>query len=163
VVDGPDLIVVPALQIRRANNRPPFLFALDTDTVRQIADVSPVRWKEATELVECLDRNRPGCRDHIVMAFSSQVGFAASRGCRDTAQSSIPGRLVIRRPAAHEPKRAWIVEGQEAVTRAKGGARCIVVIAFVADVPSLDADRSMIRNRGAGGAWTDRRAPARGN
>ena len=154
-----NLIQRRALRIDQNNKHPLYMFALTSDELLQVADISRITRDETGKL---LGYQRPDVRRHIqdiveylnedsiifpnsiILALSSSVKFKQSRGPATDDGHAKAGTLEIQLPLGDGPKPAWIVDGQQraiALSKCKRRDLSIPINAFVADEVDLQRDQ----------------------
>jgi DGQHR domain-containing protein len=148
-----------ALRIDQTAEFTLYSFTLKASEILQVADISRVSRDEVGKLI---GYQRPEVRGHvkeiaeylngpsalfpnpIILALSSAVRFASSRGPNATDGLARGGDIEIPLPAEGRPKPAWIVDGQQrtlALTQAVDKDFPVPVTAFIADSVSLQRDQ----------------------
>jgi len=148
-----------ALRLDQNAAHPLYMFALTSNELLQVADISRISRDETGNL---LGYQRPDVRRHIqniveyldsdsiifpnsiILALSSSVKFKQSRGPASDDGFAKSGTLEIKAPAGDGPKPAWIVDGQQralALSKCKRSELSIPVNAFVADEVDLQRDQ----------------------
>jgi len=148
-----------ALLVNQSPGRHLYLFALTADELDLVADISRVSRDNEGELigyqraavkehvdniVAYLDGDEPVLPNAIILSLSSAAKFTRSRGPNVDDGVVAAGTLEIPVPRAHEPKPAWIVDGQQrtlALQRAKNRTYPVPVAAFVADTVDVQRDQ----------------------
>jgi DGQHR domain-containing protein len=155
----PKPIVRRALRIDQNLKHPLYMFALTSDELLQVADISRITRDESGNLI---GYQRPDVRQHvqniveyldsgeiifpnsIILALSSNVKFKQSRGPGTDDGFAKAGTLEIALPSGDGQKPAWIVDGQQralALTKCKRRDLPIPINAFVADEVELQRDQ----------------------
>ena len=155
----PSSISRRALLIEQSADRPVYLFALTSEELEQIADISRVQRNDAGDLigyqrpevrrhiqniVDYLDSENPILPNAIILALSSNVRFTKSRGPNVDDGVVAAGTLEIPIPADHEMKPAFIVDGQQrtaALRAAKSSKFPVPVAAFIADTVDVQREQ----------------------
>jgi DGQHR domain-containing protein len=145
------------LRLQQDEDHPLFLFSLTGDELLQLAEISRISREEGGRLVgyqraevrrhinnitDYLNSGRVLFPNSIILAFSTKVRFAESRGPKVDEGLAVAGTLEIPLPSDGEEKPAWIVDGQQraiALSRAKTRDLAIPVNAFIAE--ELDLQR----------------------
>lgn len=148
-----------ALRIDQDSAHPLFLFTLTGEELLAVAEISRISRCDAGKL---LGYQRPEVKRHvqdivdylngsdilfpnsIILALSSRVRFRRSRGPGVDDGLAAAGILEIPLPRPHQPKPAWIVDGQQralALSKCRRKSLAIPVNAFVADEVELQRDQ----------------------
>ena len=148
-----------ALRIDQTAEFTLYLFTLKASEILQVADISRVSRDEVGKLI---GYQRPEVRGHvkeiveylngpsalfpnpIILALSSAVRFASSRGPNATDGLARGGDIEIPLPTEGRSKPAWIVDGQQralALTHAINKDFPVLVTAFIADAVSVQRDQ----------------------
>lgn len=148
-----------ALRIDQNADHPLYMFALTSDELLQVADISRITRDEAGTLigyqradvrkhiqniVEYLDQESIIFPNSIILALSSSVKFKQGRGPTTDDGFAKAGTLEIPLPSGDGPKPAWIVDGQQraiALSKCMNRKLSIPVNAFVADEVDLQRDQ----------------------
>ena len=156
---SPTRIVRRALRIEQNGTHPLYLFGLTGEEVLTVADFSRVSRDDAGKLigyqrpqvkrhiqdiVDYLDSEEVVFPNSIILALSSGVRFTASRGPQVGNALVTSGTLELPIPKSHEPKPAWVVDGQQrvvALSKSKRRDLIVPVNAFVADQVELQRDQ----------------------
>src|SRR5690348_10387906 len=152
-----------ALRLNQATGSELYVFSLTAREISQLTDISRVNRDEAGDLI---GYQRPQVRQHvqeivnyldsdevifpnpIIIALTSTVRFAASRGPKpgnatDNDAACI-GMLDIPLPVGTEAKPGWIVDGQQrtlALAKAQRQDLPILVTAFITDNTDVQRDQ----------------------
>jgi DGQHR domain-containing protein len=150
-LDGGAVIKRRATKLEQNNKMPLFQFALTSEEVLAVADISrlsrddagkllgyqrPIVKKHVQDITEYLNSDAPLFPHPIIIAFSSRVSFVNSRGPGVDDGVSSAGTISIPVPASGEVKPGWIVDGQQralALSRAKRQDFPVPVCAFITD------------------------------
>lgn len=156
---GCNFIQRRALRIDQNANHPLYMFALTSDELLQVADISRITRDEAGKLigyqrpdvrkhiqniVEYLDQESIIFPNSIILALSSNVRFKHARGPTTDDGFAKAGTLEIPLPSGDGPKPAWIVDGQQraiALSKCINRKLSIPINAFVADEVDLQRDQ----------------------
>jgi DGQHR domain-containing protein len=148
-----------AIRIDQNRNHPLYLLSLTAAELTAVADISRLSRNAGGKL---LGYQRGEVRRHIqdivtylnsedillpnslIIAFSSQVAFRASRLSEETDELATVGTLSISVPKDGEARPGWIVDGQQrtaALIQSKRADWPVPVNAFVADEAELQRDQ----------------------
>lgn len=148
-----------ATRVTQSGQMPLYLFALTSNEIAMLADISRLSRndsgkllgyqrrevkKHVADIVEYLDSESPLFAHPLIVAFSSKVVFTSSRGLWVNDGVSTAGSISIRFPRNGESKPGWIVDGQQ---RALALSRCrrrdfpVPVCAFITDDVELQRDQ----------------------
>jgi DGQHR domain-containing protein len=148
-----------ALRLQQNRRHPLYLLSLTPEEISAVSDVARLTRSDGGEL---LGYQRGEVRRHIqdimaylnsedilfpnsiIIAFSSQVSFRATRGAENGDELAKVGRLTIPLANGTGVKPGWIVDGQQRVTALLQSRRAgwpVPVNAFVADDVELQRDQ----------------------
>jgi DGQHR domain-containing protein len=148
-----------ATKLAQSNHIPLYQFALTSDEIAAVADISrlsrddtgkllgyqrqEVR-KHVADIIEYLDSEAPLFPHPLIIAFSSKVVFTSSRGLWVNDGLSSAGTISIPLPRNGEAKPGWIVDGQQralALSRARRRDFPVPVCGFITDDVELQRDQ----------------------
>ncbi len=148
-----------ALRVEQNENRPLYLFSLTAEEILAVSDISRLARSKGGKL---LGYQRGEVRRHIqdivaylqnddillpnsiIIAFSSEVGFRATKYADDRDELTTAGTLSITIPSEEQAKPGWIVDGQQRVAALVQAQRTnwpVPVNAFIADEVELQRDQ----------------------
>lgn len=158
-MNTPNSISRRALLIEQDTRVPVYLFALTSDELEQIAEVSRVQRnnvgaligyqrpevrRHIQNIVDYLDSESPILPNAIILALSSSVRFTRSRGPNVDDGVVVAGTLEIPVPGDHDLRPAFIVDGQQrtaALRAAKNRRFPVPVAAFIADTVDIQREQ----------------------
>lgn len=159
-------LVVRALHTTQGAGLDVYAFFIKGGDIVRVADISRIE-RDATDALKGFQR--PEIREHvkgiidylnqgdvlfpnaIILAMSSEVKFAASRGTRPTADARVSESGTLTLPIYDEGRRvAWIVDGQQrsiALAQAQHKDLAVPVIGFVSDKLSVQREQFILVNK----------------
>lgn len=159
-------LVVRALHTTQGAGLDVYAFFIKGGDIVRVADISRIE-RDATDALKGFQR--PEIREHvkgiidylnqgdvlfpnaIILAMSSEVKFAASRGTRPTADARVSESGTLTLPIYDEGRRvAWIVDGQQrsiALAQAQHKDLAVPVIGFVSDRLSVQREQFILVNK----------------
>jgi DGQHR domain-containing protein len=159
-------IIIRALHTTQGENIDVYAFFIRGEDIIRIADISRIERNENDVLSGF---QRPEIRSHvkgivdylsqgpvlfpnaIILAFSPEVHFAASRGTRPTGDEAISQSGTLTIPLYEEGKRvAWIVDGQQrslALSQAGKSEIAVPVIGFISDRLDIQREQFILVNK----------------
>ena len=154
----PQEIVVRALHTKQGDGLDVYAFFIRGADIVRVADISRLGRDESDSLkgfqrpeirshvkgiVDYLNQGKVLFPNAIILAFSPELHFAASRGKRPGRDEGLAQSGTLTIPIYEEGKRiSWIVDGQQrslALARAEFSEIAVPVVGFVSD--SLDVQR----------------------
>lgn len=162
----PTEVIVRALKTHQGTGLDVYAFFIHGSDITKIADISRVERDESDSLkgfqrpeiknhvksiVDFLNQGEVLFPNAIILAFSPEVRFTASRGPKPDGLSDVaqPGTLTI--PMYEEGQRvAWIVDGQQrslALSKCKNDKAPVPVVAFVSDDLEVQREQFILVNK----------------
>jgi len=160
-LNGATVVERRATKLAQNSKMPLFQFALTSEEMLAVADVSrlsrddtgkllgyqrPEVKKHVQDITDYLNSESPLFPHPIIIAFSSRVSFAKSRGPNVQDGVSSAGTIKIPIPVAGDTKPGWIVDGQQralALSRAKRQDFPVPVCAFITDDVEVQREQFM--------------------
>ena len=148
-----------ATRLAQSDQTPLYQFALTSDEIAAVADISRLSRddtgrllgyqrrevkKHVTDITEYLDSESPLFPHPLIIAFSSKVVFTSSRGLRVNDGVSTAGTISIPLPRNGDAKPGWLVDGQQralALSRSRRRDFPVPVCAFITDDVELQRDQ----------------------
>src|SRR5262249_41321845 len=153
------LLTRRATKLAQSDQTPLYQFALTSDEIAAVADISRLSRddtgkllgyqrrevkKHVADITDYLNSEAPLFPHPLIVAFSSKVVFTSSRGLRVNDGVSTAGTISIPLPRNGESKPGWLVDGQQ---RALALSRCrrrdlpVPICAFITDDVELQRDQ----------------------
>jgi DGQHR domain-containing protein len=159
-------VVVRALHTKQGEGVDVYAFFIRGADIVQMADITRIGRDEHDSLkgfqrpeirshvkgiVDFLNQGKVLFPNAIILAFSPQVRFTASRGSRPVGDEAIAQSGTLTIPLFEESKRvAWIVDGQQrsiALAQAENKDIAVPVVGFVSDRLEVQREQFILVNK----------------